>query len=106
MEITKTQFKIIEHLLPMQRGNVKIPNIQALNAMLYVAKHGCKWRGLPERLGKWYSIYMRANRSAKNGVLEHAFDVFHDADVINIQVDQVSIDSTIVKVHPDGTGAL
>ena len=49
---------------------------------------------------------MRANRRAINGVLEHAFDVFHDADVINIQVDQVSIDSTIVKVHPDGTGAL
>ena len=38
MEITKTQFKIIEHLLPVQRGNVKIPNIQVLNAILYVAE--------------------------------------------------------------------
>ncbi len=27
-------------------------------------------------------------------------------DVINIQVEQVSLDSTTVKVHPDGTGAL
>ena len=26
--------------------------------------------------------------------------------VINIQVDEVSLDSTSVKVHPDGTGAL
>ncbi|MEW5249819.1 hypothetical protein AB1S50_09130, partial [Microbulbifer sp. 2201CG32-9] len=38
MEITKSQFKIIEHLLPLQRGNVKIPNIQVINAVLYVAE--------------------------------------------------------------------
>lgn len=106
MEITKSQFKIIEHLLPTQRGNVRIPNIQVINAILYVAEHGCKWRGLPERFGKWYSIYMRANRWAKKGVLNHVFNAVQDADVINIQVDTVSLDSTAVKVHPDGTGAL
>ncbi len=72
----------------------------------YLAEHGCKWRGLPEHFGKWYSIYMRANRWAKKGVLDKVFAVLQEADVINIQVDQVSLDSTIVKVHPDGTGAL
>ena len=106
MEITRSQFKIIEHLLPVQRGNVKISNIQALNAILYVAEHGCKWRGLPAHYGKWYSIYKRANRWAKTGVLDHVFGVLQEADVINIQVDQVSLDSTIIQVHPDGTGAL
>jgi|TARA_B100000446_G_scaffold116286_1_gene108440 transposase len=106
MEITKAQFKIIEHLLPIQRGNVKIPNIQVINAVLYVAEHGCKWRGLPEHFGYWHAIYMRVNRWAKKGVLDHVFSVLQSADVINIQVDQVSLDSTIIKVHPDGTGAL
>ena len=106
MEITKAQFETIEHLLPVQRGNVKIANIQVINAILYIAKHGCKWRGLPERFGKWYSTYKRANRWAKNGVLDHVFGVLQDADVINIQVNGVSLDSTIIKVHPDGTGAL
>ena len=33
----------------MQRGKVSIRNIQMLNAILYVAKHGCKWLGLPKR---------------------------------------------------------
>ena len=75
MEMTKAQFKIIEHLLPVQRGNVKIPNIQVINAILYIAEHGCKWRGLLERFGKWYSIYKRASRWAKNGVLDHVFGV-------------------------------
>ena len=106
MEITTAQFKIIEHLLPVQRGNVKLPNIQVLNAVLYVAEHGCKWRGLPSCFGNWHSIYTRANRWAKKGVLDTVFTTLQAADIINIQVDTISLDSTIIQVHPDGTGAL
>ena len=106
MEITLKQFRVIEELLPLQRGNVKVPNIQVLNAILYVAEHGCKWRGLPKRFGHWHSIYTRANRWAKNGVLDRVFNALQAEDVINIQVEHVSLDSTAVKVHPDGTGAL
>jgi transposase len=106
MEISKAQFKIIEHLLPVQRGNVTLHNHQVLNAILYVAEHGCKWRGLPARFGNWHTIYTRANRWAKRGVLDTVFITLQEVDVINIQVDAVSLDSTAVKVHPDGTGAL
>lgn len=106
MEITAAQFKIIEELLPIQRGNVKLPNLQVMNAILYVAEHGCKWRGLPKKFGNWHTIYTRANRWAKNGVLDRVFEALQEKDVINIQVDHVSLDSTAVKVHPDGTGAL
>ena len=77
-----------------------------LNAILYVAEHGCKWRGLPKKFGHWHSIYTRANRWAKNGVLDSVLAALQENDVINIQVEQVSLDSTAVKVHPDGTGAL
>lgn len=49
---------------------------------------------------------MRANRWAKQGVLDRVFLALQENDVINIQVDHVSLDSTVVKVHPDGTGAL
>ena len=104
--MTSKQFRVIEDLLPVQRGNVKLPNIQVLNAILYVAEHGCKWRGLPKRFGNWHSIYTRANRWAKNGVLDRVFSALQDDDVIDIQVEHVSLDSTAVKVHPDGTGAL
>ena len=106
MEITSAHYKLIEKSLPVQRGNVKIPNIQVLNAILYVAEQGCKWRGLPKKFGNWHSIYMRANRWAKQGVLDHVFSTLQESDIINIQVDHVSLDSTAVKVHPDGTGAL
>ena len=50
MEITEAQYERIAPVLPVQRGNVKLPNLQVLNAILYVAEQGCKWRGLPPRL--------------------------------------------------------
>ena len=106
MEITHAQFKIIEDLLPLQRGNVRLPNIQVLNAVLYVAEHGCKWRGLPKKFGNWHSIYTRANRWAKKGVLDRVFCALQENKAIHLELDHVSLDSTIVKVHPDGTGAL
>jgi transposase len=106
MQITSAQLKSIEDLLPVQRGNVTLSNLQVFNAILYVAEHGCKWRGLPKRFGKWHSIYTRANRWAKNGVLDRVFAALQESDIINIQVDHISLDSTAVKVHPDGTGAL
>ena len=106
MRITSSDFNVIEKLLPKQRGNVSISNLQVLNAILYVAEHGCKWRGLPKKFGNWHTIYTRANRWAKQGVLDHVFAALQENDIINIQVDHVSLDSTAVKVHPDGTGAL
>ena len=106
MEITSAHFKYIENLLPIQRGNVKISNLQVLNGILYVAEHGCKWRGLPKRFGNWHSIYTRANRWAKNGVLDRVFSALQEQQVITVDVEHVSLDSTAVKVHPDGTGAL
>lgn len=106
MEITQAQFAQIEHCLPLQRGNVSLSNLSVLNAILYVAEHGCKWRGLPKRFGNWHTIYTRMNRWSKSGVLDRVFAELQQAQVVRIRIEAVSLDSTIVKVHPDGTGAL
>jgi len=42
MEITQAQYERIAPVLPVQRGNVKLSNRRMLNAILYVAEHGCK----------------------------------------------------------------
>ena len=106
MEISSEQYSKIEGYFPTQRGNVKNDNLQVLNAILYVAEHGCKWRGLPKRFGKWHTIYTRMSRWAKNGVLNRIFEALQRENIIQIRVEAVSLDSTMVKVHPDGTGAL
>ena len=106
MEITETQYQQIDHCMPRQRGNVSLPNLQVLNAILYVTEHGCKWRGLPRRFGNWHTIYTRMNRLAKSGVLNRAFEQLQRQQIIRIKIEAVSLDSTSIKVYPDGTGAL
>ena len=106
MEISEEQYRRIYVALPRQRGNVKVTNLQFLNAVLYVAEQGCKWRGLPKRFGPWHTIYTRMNRWSKSGVLDHVFELLQREQIVRIKIEAVKIDSTIVKVHPDGTGAL
>ena len=106
MEITAEQFNRIESYLPIQRGNVSLSNLQVINAILYVAENGCKWRALPKRFGNWHTVYTRMNRWAKGGVLDRVFEQMQQQQLVRIKLEAVSLDSTIVKVHPDGTGAL
>ena len=106
MEITAAQFAQVEHCLPTQRGNVSLRNLQVLNAILYVAEHGCKWRGLPKRFGNWHTIYTRMNRWSKAGVLDRVFEQLQQSQIVRIRIEAVLLDSTSIKVHPDGTGAL
>jgi transposase len=106
MELTEAQYQQVKDCLPRQRGNVSLANLQVLNAILFVAEQGCKWRGLPRRFGKWHTIYTRMNRWSKNGVLDRVFEQLQQAQIVHIKIEVVSLDSTSIKVHPDGTGAL
>jgi transposase len=106
VELSAEQVARIEQHLPLQRGNVTLTNLQVLNAILYVAENGCKWRALPKRFGNWHTIYVRLNRWAKNGTLERVFEHLQLAQIIRLKIEAMSLDSTAVKVHPDGTGAL
>ena len=106
MEITEEQYARIKDSLPVQRGNVSLSNLQFLNAVLYVAEHGCKWRGLPKRFGNWHTIYTRMNRWSKSGAMDRVFERLQLEQIVRIRIEALSLDSTLVKVHPDGTGAL
>ncbi len=81
-------------------------NLQLLNALLYVVEHGCKWRGLPKDFGHWHTIHTRMNRWSKAGVLDRVFARLQHEQILAIRLEQVCLDSTTIKVHPDGTGAL
>ncbi len=64
------------------------------------------WRGLPARFGRWHTVYTRMNRWSKSGVLDRVFEQLQWEQIIRVKLERVMMDSTIVKVHPDGTGAL
>jgi hypothetical protein len=62
-------------------------------------------RGLPKRFGNWHTIYTRMNRWSKSGVMDRIFEKLQLEQIVRIRIDAFSLDSTSVKVHPDGTGA-
>ena len=57
MEIREGQYQRSASSLPRQPGSIRVTNLQFLNALLYVAALGCKWRGLPKRIVPWHTIY-------------------------------------------------
>jgi transposase len=103
MELNEKQYERIAGLLPIQRGNVKVVNRTLLNAVIYRAENGCKWRALPQTFGKWHSIYVRLNRWSRNGVLERVYTALVEEGLLGMEV--CALDSTAIKVHPDAHGA-
>ena len=106
MELTEADYQRIEHCFPKHRGTVTYGNLEALNAILYIAENGAKWRRLPEKFGHWHTIYTRMRAWAKSGVLARVFEALQQEQIIRIKIESASLDSTSIKVHPDGTGAL
>jgi transposase len=106
MKLSDEQFERIKESLPVERGNVRVPQHAFLNAVLYVVENGGKWRRLPKEYGNWHTIYTRMNRWGKAGVLERVFTRLQQEGVVEVSMKVLSLDSTTVKVHPDGTGAL
>ena len=106
MKLSQAQFDCIKDCLPRQRGNVKMDNLQVINAILYVAENGCKWRRLPERFGPWHSIYTRMSRWSKGEVMDRLFARLQKERFMEVKIQAVSLDSTTIKAHPDAAGAL
>ena len=84
--------KMIRPLMPVQRGNVRIANLDVIDAVLYVTENGCKWRALPARFGNWHTIYTRLRRWAAAGVLARVFQALQEEHrLIRIRVECVRL---------------
>ncbi len=71
--------------------------------MAWKYRTGAPWRDVPERFGKWNSIYKRFNRWAEDGTWENVLaEVQKQADAAGKIDWVVSIDSTIARVHQHG----
>jgi len=61
---------------------------------------------LVQKYRDWHVIYVRENHWAKKGVLQAAFLRLQQMGIIKIKANVVSLDTTCIKVQPDGMGAL
>ncbi len=104
MELTQAQYERIEHCLPKPRGTLRYSHLEVLNAILYIAENGAKWRKLPTSLDTGTRFNTRMRAWTKNGVLARVFEALQQEQLIHFKIEVGSLDSTSIKVHPDGTG--
>ena len=81
----------IHPYLPVQRGNVRIPNIIVINAILYVMESGRKRRALPKCFGNWSTVYARFRHWSCCDVFERLFAALREQHV-NRRADLTAID--------------
>ncbi len=99
------QWERIRDILPGKAGDpgtTAKDNRLFVEAVLWIARTGAPWRDLPSAFGNWHSTYTRFSRWVKKGVWQQLVKtVTNDPDL-----EALLIDSTIVRVHQHGTGAL
>jgi len=97
--LADADFDRLAPLLPGKdgdRGRTATDNRLFLDAVVWLARNGGPWRDLPDRFGKWNTVFVRFNRWSKAGVWQRLFDAAQDPDM-----DWLLLDSTVVSAHQD-----
>ena len=98
------QWERLKEFVPGGRKGKRGPrtdNRRFLNALLWMARSGGRWRDLPERLGDYETVKRRYYRWIEMGVLDAVLTALaHEADL-----EWLMIDSTIVRAHQHAAGA-
>ena len=104
-ELTDVEWAKIEHLLPPEqtgkKGRPAKNNRTMFNGIVWIAKSGAPWRDLPERYGPWETVYSRYRKWLDDGILDNIFRVLS----LDAELEELSIDSTIVRAHQSSAGA-
>ena len=83
------------------RRGPRSDNRRFLDALLWMAGSGARWRDLPPHLGPYQTVKRRYYRWVENGVIERIFmSLAEDADFEWLQ-----IDATIIRAPKHAAGA-
>jgi len=75
-ELTDEQWETVKDLLPGKAGDpgrTAEDNRLFVNAVLFVLRTGIPWAELPERYGKWNSVWKRFDRWCAKGIWKQIF---------------------------------
>jgi transposase len=86
---------------PDQCGSTGFDNRMFVEGVLWIVRTGAPWRDLPEIFGNWNSTFRRFSRWSAKGVWERIFLAMAD----DPDFEYLIIDSTIVRVHQQASGA-
>ncbi|MCY3753003.1 MAG: transposase [Alphaproteobacteria bacterium] len=74
-----------------------------LEALHFFSVHNITWRALPERFGRWNTVWRRFHRLSRSGVFEDFFATL--ADLSNTAHLVQMFDSTVTRAHVSAAGA-
>lgn len=107
-ELTDTQWDLIEDLFPEQTmGRPRLDDRRLFNGILWILCSGAAWRDLPERYGKWQTVYSRFRRWEAVGLFDRILDR------LQIELDEHGlidyatwmVDSTSIRASRAAAGA-
>jgi transposase len=104
-DLTEAEWRLLKELLPSERGRKNRPasdNRPIVNGILWRIRTGAPWRDVPEKYGKWITVYQRFRRWSQAGLWEAAATALAQAMADN---SRHSIDSTTVRGHVSAAGA-
>jgi len=107
-DLTEVEWRILRVLLPVERkpgkrgrGRPPEDNRNIINGILWRLRTGAPWRDVPEKYGKWNSIYRRFRRWSTCGVWESVATALAETMAESGHYD---IDSTTVRAHVSAAG--
>jgi transposase len=105
-DLSEAEWRVLKGLLPIDppnRGRGRRPedNRAIINGILWRLRTGAPWRDVPEKYGKWNSIYRRFRRWSEAGVWESVAVTLAE---IMADSGHYSIDSTTVRAHVSAAG--
>jgi transposase len=109
-ELTEHQWERLAPLLPPQQPRVGKPNLdhrQIVNGMLWRLRTGAPWRDLPERYGKWKTVYSRFRRWQLAGIWSRVLAALQaDGDRRGtLDWSLHFVDGSVVRAHQHAAGA-
>jgi transposase len=107
--LSEVDWARLEPLLPSSdgvRGRPFRDHRQVIEGIVFRYRTGCAWRDLPAEFGPWQTVWKRHRRFSSDGTWDRILTrLLTEADAAG-QVDwNVSVDSTISRVHQHGASA-
>jgi transposase len=96
---------LLRPLLPAERGRKSRPafdNRQIIKGILWRIRTGAPWRDLPEKYGKWMTVYQCFRRWSEAGIWDAVVTTLIQARANN---SRHSADSMTVQGHVSAAGA-